>query len=168
MGFKKYFELISHLLVVKQHNNFLMKNHESRPPGTALFPEVNAAYFHQTRHERSPGPIRDRDRGRARYFNHGDLHALNNDPQHQQFKKKGEAPEAASRTNTKNKCCRCGGNGHWSRICRTSKHLVKLYQVSFKKSDNDVEANHISEDNTEPMNLDASDFFIISKGYDEC
>uniref|UniRef100_A0A9I9EF19 Uncharacterized protein n=1 Tax=Cucumis melo TaxID=3656 RepID=A0A9I9EF19_CUCME len=40
-GFKKYSELISCLLVAEQNNELLMKNHESRPTGATLFPEVN-------------------------------------------------------------------------------------------------------------------------------
>ena len=40
-GFKKYSELISCLLVAEQHNALLMKNHEVRPTGSALFPEAN-------------------------------------------------------------------------------------------------------------------------------
>ncbi|KAK8310136.1 hypothetical protein V6Z12_D02G167300 [Gossypium hirsutum] len=40
-GFKKYSELISCLLVAKQNNKLLMKNHESRPIGSTLFPETN-------------------------------------------------------------------------------------------------------------------------------
>ncbi|XP_015064831.1 uncharacterized protein LOC107010081 [Solanum pennellii] len=61
MGFKKYFELISHLLVAEQHNDLLMKNHESRPTGSMPFPEVNTAIFHQSRRERGRG----RGRGRG-------------------------------------------------------------------------------------------------------
>ena len=41
-GFRKYSELISCLLVAKQNNELLMKNHEARPTGSAPFPEVNA------------------------------------------------------------------------------------------------------------------------------
>ena len=33
-GFKKYFELISCLLVAEQNNEFLMKNHETRLSGS--------------------------------------------------------------------------------------------------------------------------------------
>ncbi|XP_021767035.1 uncharacterized protein LOC110731492 [Chenopodium quinoa] len=40
-GFKKYFELIFFLLVAKQNNELLMKNHESRPTGSTPFPEAN-------------------------------------------------------------------------------------------------------------------------------
>ncbi|KAF3648791.1 hypothetical protein FXO38_17992 [Capsicum annuum] len=66
MDFKKYSELIAHLLVSKQHNELLIKNNESRPPGTAPFPEVNAANFHPMRRERSPDPSRGHGRGRGR------------------------------------------------------------------------------------------------------
>ncbi|XP_047249879.1 uncharacterized protein LOC124885683 [Capsicum annuum] len=163
MKFKKYSGLISHLLVTKQHNNLLMKNHESRPPDTAPFPEVNPAYFHQTMLERSPNPSHAYGRSRGRYFNQGDRLILNNDLQHQQCKKKGEATKAVPRTSSKNKCYRCGGKENWSRTCRTSKHLKKLYQASLKKTDNDAETNFIFEDNVEPMNLDVLDFFIVSE-----
>ena len=63
MGFKKYSELISHLLVAEQHNDLLMKNHESRPTGSMPFPEVNTTNFHQSRREKGRGPSRGRDRG---------------------------------------------------------------------------------------------------------
>ncbi|XP_047264595.1 uncharacterized protein LOC107855954 [Capsicum annuum] len=79
MKFKNYSKLIAHLLVAEQHNELLMRNYESRPPGTAPSPEVNAAHFHQTRCERRPDPnhshdhgrgrSRGHDRGRGRYFN---------------------------------------------------------------------------------------------------
>ena len=42
-GFRKYYELISCLLVAEQNNELLMKNHEARQTGSAPFPEVNAA-----------------------------------------------------------------------------------------------------------------------------
>ena len=45
-GFKKYYELISCLLVAEQNNELLMKNHEASPTGSAPFPEVNAATYH--------------------------------------------------------------------------------------------------------------------------
>jgi hypothetical protein len=65
--------------------------------------------------------------------------------------------------------------GHWSRTCRTTKHLVDLYQASIKGKEKEIEMNfadHINpedsqvfldtqngEDNTY---LDVSDFFVDS------
>ena len=40
--FKKHSELISCLVVAEQNNEFLMRNHQSRPTGSKLFPKVNA------------------------------------------------------------------------------------------------------------------------------
>ncbi|KAM1487092.1 hypothetical protein ACFX2I_001203 [Malus domestica] len=42
-GFIEYNQLISVLLVAKQNNKLLMKNHQSQSIGSASFPEVNAA-----------------------------------------------------------------------------------------------------------------------------
>nr|XP_008341470.2 uncharacterized protein LOC103404345 [Malus domestica] len=42
-GFTEYNHLISMLLVAKQNNELLMKNHQSQPTGSQSFPEVNAA-----------------------------------------------------------------------------------------------------------------------------
>ncbi|PIM98030.1 hypothetical protein CDL12_29491 [Handroanthus impetiginosus] len=63
------------------------------------------------------------------------------------------------------------GNGHWSRICRTPKHLVELYQASLKKKNKNIEANltnfinNFDNDNDNDTNdidiahLDVTDFF---------
>ncbi|XP_028945686.1 uncharacterized protein [Malus domestica] len=42
-GFTEYNQLVYVLLVAEQNNELLMKNHQSRPTGSALFLEVNAA-----------------------------------------------------------------------------------------------------------------------------
>ncbi|CAL2233629.1 unnamed protein product [Prunus armeniaca] len=42
-GFTKYSELVSYLLLAEQNNELLLKNHQSRPIGSAPFPEVNVA-----------------------------------------------------------------------------------------------------------------------------
>ncbi|XP_068344113.1 uncharacterized protein [Pyrus communis] len=41
--FTEYNQLIHVLFVAEQNNELLMKNHQSRPTGSAPFPEVNAA-----------------------------------------------------------------------------------------------------------------------------
>ncbi|KAH0662320.1 hypothetical protein KY284_027251 [Solanum tuberosum] len=185
MNFKKYSELLSHPLIAKQHNDLLMKNHESRPVGSMSFPEVNQADYHQR--ERGRGSYRGRGSGHGRgrdrkiNYNHDGRLALKID---QQYKRKGERQEVMQKKNAESVCHRYGGMGHWSRTCRSSKCLVQLYQASLKKGDNNpeanfisadnvepihkmnnnVEANFISEDNVEPMHRDVADFFVFPEG----
>ncbi|XP_019225729.1 PREDICTED: uncharacterized protein LOC109207295 [Nicotiana attenuata] len=148
MGFKRYSELISHLLVAEQHNGLLMKNHESRP----------------TKRGGGRGPSRGHGRGRGRNFNHGNNNAPKNPPHHQQWKRKEQKHEAVQAPNAENACYRCGGKGHWSRTCRTPKHLVELYQASLKKTEKNAEANFISEDNLDFMHLDVADYLALPDG----
>ena len=61
--------------------------------------------------------------------------------------------------------------GHWSRICRTPKYLVNLYQASIKEKGKGIETNFVDHNDLEdPMDLglpngvdmtylDVSDFF---------
>ncbi|XP_070003168.1 uncharacterized protein [Nicotiana sylvestris] len=164
MGFKKYSELISHLLVVEKHNGLLMKNHESRPTGSCPFSEVNETNFHQAKCGRVRGPSRGHGRGRGRNSNHGNNNAPKNPPRYQQWKRKEQKHEAVQAPNAENACYRCGRKGHWSHTCRTPKHLVKLYQASLKKTEKNVEANFISEDNLDFMHLNVADYFALPKG----
>ncbi|XP_059302177.1 uncharacterized protein LOC132054133 [Lycium ferocissimum] len=112
MRFKKYSELISHLLVAEQHNELLMKNHESRPTGIVPFPEVNEANFHHSKRGRGRGPSCGHGRGRGRNFNHDSRLAPNNTLHHQQCKKKDEKHEVVQKKDSENKCYRCGGKRH--------------------------------------------------------
>ena len=41
----------------------------------------------------------------------------------------------------------CGIKGHWSRTCRTLKHLVDLYQASIKDKENGTEMNFTNHNN---------------------
>ncbi|XP_059302155.1 uncharacterized protein LOC132054109 [Lycium ferocissimum] len=164
MRFKKYSELNSHLLVAEQHNELLMKNHENRPTSTVSFPEVNEANFHHSRHGKGRGPSRGHGHGRGRNFNHDSRLTPNNTLHHQQCKKKDEKHEVVKKKNSENRRYRCGGKRHWSRTCRTPKHLVELYQASLKKAEKNAEANFISEDNVEPMHLDVTNFFELPEG----
>lgn len=105
-----------------------MKNHKSRPTGTTPFPEVNVVNFN------NPGRNwgHDRDRGRNNYYFHGDY------SNHPIFKRttwndyKGKSPQDKNSKGDEHKCSRCGMTRHRSRVCRTSKHLVDLYQASSK------------------------------------
>ena len=57
-------------------------------------------------------------------------------------------------------CYRCGMKGHWSRTCRTAKHLVDLYQASMKGKDKQIETNFIDGKNT----MDPDDPFFDDDG----
>ena len=55
---------------------------------------------------------------------------------HQKLKNVGKNEKGGqSSKNNENIFYRCGGKGHWSRTCRTPKHLVDLYQQSLKNKD---------------------------------
>ncbi|KAK8313494.1 hypothetical protein V6Z12_D01G111200 [Gossypium hirsutum] len=75
--FKKYFELISCLLVAEQNNELLMKNHESRSIGSTPFSEANATSYngkdkgHTSSCGRGHGRGRDRGRGQGRGHERG-------------------------------------------------------------------------------------------------
>ncbi|PIN03201.1 hypothetical protein CDL12_24279 [Handroanthus impetiginosus] len=174
-GFKKYSELISCLLVAEQNNELLMKNHESRPTGSSPFPEANATNFSNSGRGRGHSHGRGRGRGRGRYNyqnygngNHGSFYHKGK----QSLQKKGDFGEKRLGKFSKdieNLCFRCGSKGHWSRICRTPKHLVELYQASLKKKNKNVETNFTNSinnfDNDNDTNdidiahLDVADFF---------
>ncbi|XP_028795622.1 uncharacterized protein LOC114751125 [Neltuma alba] len=172
-GFKKYSELISCLLVAEQNNELLMRNHESRPTGSTPFPEANVVATESTRgHGRGRGRGRGRghgrSRGRGRGRGGGRSHQkwANNDEHHQK-------ESSGNNNHVENLCYRCGGKGHWSRTCRTPKHLVDLYQESLKNKNKNknkgkepkVETNFVGEEgdsdygNMDVTHLDVADFF---------
>ena len=52
--------------------------------------------------------------------------------------------------------------GHWSRTCRTAKHLVDLYQASIKDKGKTIEVNFLDDDGDGGVDLthfDVYDFF---------
>jgi hypothetical protein len=73
--FKKYSKLISCLLIAEQNNELLIKNHQSRPTGSSLFPESNATSFPEANATSFKG---NRDRGRGRGLRRGRGRGRNN------------------------------------------------------------------------------------------
>ncbi|KAK5812130.1 hypothetical protein PVK06_027541 [Gossypium arboreum] len=151
-GFKRYSELISCLLVAEQNNELLMKNHGIRPTSSAPFPEVNVAvhnnYENRKYKSRGRGRGRSEGRGRGRISNHY-YSGYNNDTSNHHKKNDNERQERSGQNNpskiVENICYRYGMKGHWSRTCRTSEHLVKLYQASIKRKGKHMETNFISQ-----------------------
>ena len=172
--FTKYSELIACLLVAEKNNELLLQNHQSRPTGFKAFPEANATFAspHSNRQGHKNGPSRGKGRGRgggrghgcgdnSRYCNTGNSN-------------KGKLPNPQATTDQNipqrqqdNACYRCGMTGHWSRTCRTAKHLVELYQASIKGKGKDIEVNFFDGNGDSGMDLphfDVSDFFEDPNG----
>ncbi|XP_021736993.1 uncharacterized protein LOC110703497 [Chenopodium quinoa] len=84
------------------------------------------------------GQWRGRDRGFSGYGKGRGGHYTNSHS-HQKWEHRDDKEK-----NETNICYSCGGKGHWSRVCRTPKHLVELYQESLKKGKK-VEENLVVE-----------------------
>ncbi|KAK8322595.1 hypothetical protein V6Z12_A12G177500 [Gossypium hirsutum] len=131
--------------VVLQNNELLMKNHELCPTGSALFPEANVSLHN------------GQELKETHHANSSDQKNGNNEE-----KEKGE--------NVTNVCYRCGGKGHWSRVCRTQKHLVDLYQQSIKQKGKKVETNLVYKDGEgdfddgNATHLEVADFLSTPEG----
>ncbi|XP_056685784.1 uncharacterized protein [Spinacia oleracea] len=179
-GFKKYSELISCLLVAEQNNELLMKNHEARPTGSTPFPKANVISHsgkisknkdHASSSGRGRGQWRGRGRGRG-FGGSGRGHGgyYKNSHSHQKWDRKDGKGEKGKSDNVTSVCYRCGGKGHWSRVCRTPKHLVDLYQSSLKKKGKNVETNLVFEDGEgdfesgDTTHLEVADFFTSPEG----
>ncbi|KAI5338977.1 hypothetical protein L3X38_018249 [Prunus dulcis] len=175
-GFKKYSELVSCLLLAEQNNELLLKNHQSRPTGSAPLPEINAA-SQEVNATSSRGSIHKRGRGgkRGRWQGSRKDHGARSeglgprsDPStngKNASRNKGKAQMSHVPRNVESTCHRCGAKGHWVRACRTPKHLADLYQASLKNRK--VEINYIdhappgSSEISRQLNkthLDVSDF----------
>ena len=105
---------------------------------------------------RGRGPSRGRGRGRGReraygYFGLGCYNQRNeNTPQKWNvYKAKPDKRKRIQKRPKKNDSIyfRCSGHNHWSRTCRTPKHLVELYQASLKEKENgkDPETNFMED-----------------------
>ncbi|CAN0897762.1 hypothetical protein LINGRAHAP2_LOCUS19306 [Linum grandiflorum] len=172
-GFTKYSELISCLLVAEQNNDLLLKNHQSRPTGTAPFSEANATNSHNFAryrgryHGRGSGHGRNIGHGRGRGYGRSRFQRFNNSsrPPFKREERMNKDRGGSSNTQLQNTCTRCGGD-HWARSCRTPRHLVDLYQVS--RQEKRVETNMVIEGNNfdhgrfDATHLDVADF--ISDG----
>ncbi|XP_059658745.1 uncharacterized protein LOC132305076 [Cornus florida] len=149
----------------------------SRPTGSVPFPEANVSSFHG--HGRRRGRRRRGGRNRNNYNNRGGHNSSlvprrNSTPSHQKWN--SNATKQTKEKALQNKapeiyddkpCYRCGIKGHWSRTCRTPKHLVDLYRASMndKGKGKEIEMNFVDDDlTTDITHFDVSDFFADTSG----
>ncbi|KAL8155393.1 hypothetical protein AgCh_000685 [Apium graveolens] len=66
----------------------------------------------------------------------------NNNYGHQKWQnEKPKKRKAPPEGDTRDICFRCGAHGHWTRTCRTPKHLVEHYESSKKQNGQMMETN---------------------------
>ncbi|XP_074361486.1 uncharacterized protein LOC141701742 [Apium graveolens] len=178
--FTKYSELISVLLLAEQNNELLMKNHQVCPTGSTPFPETNV--------------MTGGDYGCGQGFDMvvvvdvpvdvvSDMIVVKITTISQTLKRNLTTRSGQEREKPKGSmmgqraesiCHRCEMKGNWSRTCRTSKHLVDLYQASLKGVETNfteqtdplglsqLEAHFGGENQIDPLNsthMEVSDFF---------
>ncbi|PIN04690.1 hypothetical protein CDL12_22774 [Handroanthus impetiginosus] len=168
-GFKKYFELISCLLVAEQNNELLMRNHEIRPTGSAPFPEVNAMLYNNfergNKHGRNHGHGRGRGRGRNNYRFQGG----HNSPYHRKWSDKDKQEKQKNTQNNVSKatediCHRCASiKGKGNNMETNFTYQYENDEADFAAKNNDVEANLAYKDDdfnglSDITHLDATDF----------
>ena len=111
--FTEYSQLISCLLVAKQNNELLTKNHQSRPTRSEAFQEVNA--ISSQNHGRGRG--RSRGRNSRQYNNSSSYQKRRALFHHQKWnnnelrQENGESAKKKSKA-LQDTCYRCGMEGH--------------------------------------------------------
>ena len=129
-NFTKFSDLLSCLLRAEQNRELLLATHNLRPAGAAPLPEA---------HTVTPPKRRNRRRGKKNKGKEAPpakLQPQTNDKKGKKrtntWRRKDTKEVSTPKKDWEDKCSRCGMQGHWSRVCRTPRHLQDLYQASQK------------------------------------
>ncbi|XP_048629125.1 uncharacterized protein LOC125600461 [Brassica napus] len=188
-GFATYTDLISCLLLGEANNEFLMKNSEARPVGTATLPEANEVkkkgpnecnYIQNDKRSQGKGRGGYRNCGRDNYSNSRDNYLAGRKGNHNN-RGRGSNPDRGRGSygrgrggiskpsySTKSICHRCGRGNHWAKNCRTPKHLCELYQESLKNKNPDARMVHDSGYETDDDSDIAKDDLMDFETSDSC
>jgi hypothetical protein len=120
--YKKHSELIYALLQAEKHNEILDKNNISRPTGTLPLPE---AHFNSYNAQNSRGSRKNHRRSKGKWKRNENQNSSGVRRSNNHFKRN-------DKSNNSTNCYRCGCNTHIASKCKTSRHLVSLYQQSIK------------------------------------
>ncbi|KAJ0031826.1 hypothetical protein Pint_13261 [Pistacia integerrima] len=115
-NFKKYSELISCLLVAEQNNELLLRNHQTRPIGSQLFPVEHDVVIivGEGGWGTRPGSQCSHEVSIATSSNNRGGHNKTFQSPHQKWSKTKSKNERShpQNKNNENKCYICAGNGH--------------------------------------------------------
>ena len=114
-NYKTYVALSNALQQDQGEDETIMQNHLSRPTGTVAPHEAHATSFKKN-DNKGKGTHKAPWKGKGKQFKKNKM---------QKSKKTLLGGEYGKQDQD---CYRCGMRGHWSRICRTPKHIVDLYQ----------------------------------------
>ncbi|KAL6614983.1 hypothetical protein ACP70R_037253 [Stipagrostis hirtigluma subsp. patula] len=77
------------------------------------------------------------------YINSNGMAPKANNFKKKEWKSKKKTPQGPKYGEQDQECYRCGMRGHWSRICKTPKHIVEMYQELQGKLKRMHEANYL-------------------------
>jgi hypothetical protein len=148
--YEKYSELVSVLMEAQGEDETLVENHTSRPTGSLATPEVHANSLKKGKNQ---------EHGKVSWKNGGKIKRTffkkNGGTQNRKLKKGSTSSGEYGKQDQV--CFKCGTKGHWSRICRTPKHLVELYQEKHgkKKPSTEHESHFTRETPNSGEDMDA-------------
>ncbi|XP_020252312.1 uncharacterized protein LOC109829679 [Asparagus officinalis] len=128
----------------QQNRELLLATHNLRPAGSAPLPEAHM-FSSQKQKKKHKGKF---NKGKAPKWQARCPPQKNNPPQSsnsegkKKWKKKTTELSSIPKNTWEDKCHRCGITGHWSRNCRTPRHLQDLYLASLKSP---VETNLVEK-----------------------